>query len=47
MWTRLAKQAGVTEAEIAEAILVTRPMKVATVNETAADALAWLEEARK
>jgi alkylhydroperoxidase/carboxymuconolactone decarboxylase family protein YurZ len=24
MWTRLAKQAGVTEAEIAEAILVSR-----------------------
>jgi len=47
MWTRLAKQAGVTEAEIAEAILVSRLMKMATVNDTAADALAWLEETRK
>ena len=47
MWTRLAKQAGVTEAEIAEAILVSRLMKMATVNDTAADALAWLEENRK
>ncbi len=47
MWTRLAKQAGVTEAEIAEAILVSRPMKSATVNDTAADAFAWLEENRK
>jgi AhpD family alkylhydroperoxidase len=47
MWTRLAKQAGVTEAEIAEAILVSRLMKSATVNDTAADALAWLEESRK
>jgi AhpD family alkylhydroperoxidase len=47
MWTRLARQAGVTEAEIAEAILVSRLMKSATVNDTAADALAWLEETRK
>jgi AhpD family alkylhydroperoxidase len=47
MWTRLAKQAGVTEAEIAEALLVSRLMKMATVNDTAADALACLQENRK
>jgi AhpD family alkylhydroperoxidase len=46
MWTRQAKQAGVTEAEIAEALLVSRLMKMATVNDTAADALAWLEADR-
>lgn len=44
MWSRLAKQAGATQAEIAEAILVSRLMKMATVNDTAADALAWLDE---
>ena len=45
MWTKQAKQAGVSDAEIAEAILVARLMKMATVNDTAADALAWLEKA--
>jgi len=44
MWTKLAKQAGATQAEIAEAILVSRLMKMATVNDTAADALAWLND---
>jgi len=44
MWSKLAKQAGATQAEIAEAILVARLMKMATVNDTAADALAWLDE---
>ena len=43
MWTKLAKQAGATQAEIVEAILVSRLMKMATVNDTAADALAWLD----
>ena len=43
MWTKLARQAGATQAEIAEAILVSRLMKMATVNDTAADALAWLD----
>jgi len=43
MWTKLAKDAGATQAEIAEAILVARLMKMATVNDTAADALAWLD----
>jgi|GEM_PF-399823 AhpD family alkylhydroperoxidase len=42
MWTKLAKQAGATRAEIGEAILVSRLMKMATVNDTAAEALAWL-----
>lgn len=45
MWTKQAKQAGVSDAEIAEAILVARLMKMATVNDTAADALAWLKKA--
>jgi AhpD family alkylhydroperoxidase len=47
MWTKQAKQAGVTDAEIAEAILVARLMKMATVNDTAADALAWLGSEKK
>ena len=41
-WSKLAKQAGATQAEIAEAILVSRLMKMATVHDTAAEALAWL-----
>jgi len=44
MRSKLAKQAGATQAEIAEAILVSRLMKMATVNDTAAEALAWLNE---
>ena len=47
MWTKQAKQAGATDAEIAEAILVARLMKMATVNDTAADALAWLGTEKK
>jgi alkylhydroperoxidase/carboxymuconolactone decarboxylase family protein YurZ len=47
MWTKQAKQAGATDAEIAEAILVARLMKMATVNDTAADALAWLRSEKK
>lgn len=43
MWTRQAKNTGASDAEIAEAVLVARLMKMATVNDTAADALAWLE----
>lgn len=34
MWTKMALQKGVTPAEIAEAILVARYMKMATVNDT-------------
>ena len=45
MWTKQAKQAGVSDVEVAEAILVARLMKMATVNDTAADALAWLKNA--
>jgi len=44
MWTKLARQAGATNEEIAEAILVSRLMKMATVNDTAAEALAWLKQ---
>jgi len=43
MWTKLAVEEGISEAEIVEAILVSRLMKMATVNDTAADALAWLK----
>ena len=44
MWTKMAKQAGATQAEIAEAILVSRLMTMATVNSAAEDALTWLHE---
>jgi len=42
MWTRLALNAGASRDEIVEAVLVARLMKAATVNDAAADALAWL-----
>jgi AhpD family alkylhydroperoxidase len=42
MWTRLAHQAGATNAELAEALAVSGLMKAATVNDTAAEAMAWL-----
>ena len=42
MWAKQARKAGVTTAEIVEAIVVSRLMKSATVNDTAAEALAWL-----
>jgi AhpD family alkylhydroperoxidase len=42
MWSKLARKAGATNAEIVEAIVVSRLMKAATVNDTAAEALAWL-----
>jgi alkylhydroperoxidase/carboxymuconolactone decarboxylase family protein YurZ len=47
MWTKLAKEEGASGAEIAEAILVSRLMKMATVNDTAAEAFAWLKETGK
>ena len=47
MWTKLARQASATGAEIAETILVSRLMKMATVNDTAAEALAWLGSEKK
>lgn len=42
MWTRQARAAGANDAEIAEAFLVARLMKAATVNDVAAEPLAWL-----
>ncbi|MCK9459374.1 MAG: carboxymuconolactone decarboxylase family protein [Proteobacteria bacterium] len=47
MWVKQAKQAGATDAEIVEAVLVARLMKMATVNDTAAEALAWLGSEKK
>jgi len=47
MWTKLAKEKGASEAEIIEAILVSRLMKMATVNDTAAEAIAWLKDTGK
>jgi len=44
MWTRQARAAGATDGEIVEAILTARLMKAATVNDAAAEALAWLAE---
>lgn len=39
MWVKMAKQQGVTDAEISEAIMVARYMKQATVNDTVSNAL--------
>mgnify|MGYP003768759011 FL=1 len=47
MWTKQARQAGATDAEIAEALLVARLMKMATLNDAAAEALAWLGSDKK
>lgn len=43
----MARQAAATDDEIAEAILVARLMKRATVNDTASDALVWLNAERE
>lgn len=43
MWVKQARQAGVSDDEIVEAILVARLMKMATVTDTVAEALAWLK----
>lgn len=43
MWVKQARQAGVSDDEIVEAIMVARLMKMATVTDTAAAALAWLK----
>ncbi len=43
-WTKQARGLGATDAEIVEALLVSRHMKMATVNVTAGQALAWLQE---
>ncbi len=39
MWTKMALQKGVTPAEISEALLVARYMKMATVNDTASSSM--------
>jgi len=44
MWTKQARAAGISDGEIVEAILTARLMKAATVNDAAAEALAWLQE---
>ena len=44
MWTKMAKQSGVTNEEIVEAMNVARYMKQATVNDTIANSLKILEE---
>jgi AhpD family alkylhydroperoxidase len=44
MWAKQARQAGVSDEQMVEAVLVARLMKAATVNDAAADALAWLKE---
>ena len=43
MWTKMAKQSGVTNEEIIEAMQVARYMKQATVNDTIAHSLSLLE----
>lgn len=43
MWTKMAKQNGVTNEEIVEAMQVARYMKQATVNDTIANSLRILE----
>jgi AhpD family alkylhydroperoxidase len=42
MWSRLARDAGITIQEIVEAVLVARYMKQATVNDTVANTLRLL-----
>ena len=44
MWTKMAKQSGVTNEEIVEAMNVARYMKQTTVNDTIANSLKLLEE---
>ena len=42
MWVKMAKDNGITNAEITEAIMVARYMKQATVNDTVSNALRLL-----
>jgi AhpD family alkylhydroperoxidase len=44
MWTKMARQSGVTEEEIVEAMQVARYMKQATVNDTIANSLKFILE---
>ena len=46
MWTKMAKQNGVTTEEIVEAMNVARYMKQATVNDTIANSLKILQEGK-
>ncbi len=43
MWVKQAKNAGITNAEIVEAIMVARYMKQAVVNDTVANTLQLME----
>jgi alkylhydroperoxidase/carboxymuconolactone decarboxylase family protein YurZ len=43
MWTKMAKSVGVSNEEIVEAMQVARYMKQATVNDTIAGSLEYLE----
>jgi AhpD family alkylhydroperoxidase len=42
MWVKMAKEQGVTNAEITEAVMVARYMKQATVNDTVSNAFQFL-----
>jgi AhpD family alkylhydroperoxidase len=42
MWTKMAREKGVTKEEITEAIMVARYMKQATVNDTVSNSLDYL-----
>lgn len=44
MWCKQARKAGVSDSEIAEAIMVTRLMKSAVVNDAFEAAVQWLLE---
>jgi AhpD family alkylhydroperoxidase len=44
MGTKQARAAGISDAEIVEAVLTAHLMKAATVKDAAAEALAWLPE---
>ncbi len=44
MWTKMAKEQGVSNEEIIEAIMIARYMKQATVNDTVCNSLRFLKE---
>jgi AhpD family alkylhydroperoxidase len=44
MWVKMAKERGVTNEEITEAMMVARFMKQATVNDTVSNALRFLTQ---
>lgn len=43
MWVKMAKDKGITKAEITEAVMVARYMKQATVNDTVSNAFQMIE----